>query len=47
MGTFGLSVDERVIAVGLASGILAAVAGCAMPAWRCLRMSIPSALKSD
>ena len=47
MGTFGLSVDERVVAVGLAAGVLTAVAGCAMPAWRCLRMSIPSALKSD
>jgi len=47
MGTFGLSVDSRVVAVGLAAGVLTAVAGCAMPAWRCLRMSIPSALKSD
>jgi putative ABC transport system permease protein len=47
MGTFGLAVDERVIATGLAAGLLTAVAGCVMPAVRCMRMSIPAALKSD
>ena len=30
-----------------AAGLLTAVAGCIMPAVRCMRMSIPAALKSD
>ncbi len=47
MGTFGIVVDERVVVLGLASGALVGIAGCIVPAIRCLRLAIPSALKSD
>ncbi|MBL9140562.1 MAG: ABC transporter permease, partial [Phycisphaerae bacterium] len=47
MGTFGIVVDERVVVLGLVSGALVGVAGCIVPAIRCLRLAIPSALKSD
>ena len=47
MGTFGLRIDERVVAIGLGAGLLVGVVGCVLPALRCLRMPLPSALKSD
>lgn len=47
MGTFGIAIDERVVVLGLLSGILVGVAGCIIPAVRCLRLSLPTALKSD
>ncbi|MEY2741259.1 MAG: hypothetical protein RL283_1361 [Actinomycetota bacterium] len=47
MGTFGIAVDEAVVAVGLAAGALVGVAGCIAPAVRCLRVPITVALKSD
>lgn len=47
MGTFGIVVDERVVALGLLAGVLVGTAGCIVPALRCLRMEIPAALKSE
>lgn len=47
MGTFGIVVDERVVALGLLAGALVGTAGCIVPAIRCLRMEIPAALKSE
>lgn len=47
MGTFGLRVDEAVVAIGLAAGALVGVAGCVLPAVRCLRVPLPVALKSE
>ena len=47
MGTFALAVDERTVAVGLAAGLITGIAGCVAPAFHCLRMPIPSALKAD
>lgn len=47
MGTFGIRIDERVVAIGLGAGLLVGVAGCVIPAVRCLRLPLPSALKSD
>ncbi len=46
MGVFGLTVDAPVVAVGLAAGLLLGVLGALPPAWRCLRMPIPVALRS-
>jgi putative ABC transport system permease protein len=47
MGTFGIKIDESVVAIGLATGLFVGVAGCVVPAIRCLRLPLPSALKSD
>ena len=47
MGTFGIRIDERVVAIGLGVGLLVGVAGCVIPAVRCLRLPLPAALKSD
>ena len=47
MGTFGIRIDERVVALGLGAGLLVGVAGCVIPAVRCLRLPLPAALKSD
>lgn len=47
MGTFGIKIDEFVVAIGLATGVFVGVAGCVVPAIRCLRLRLPSALKSD
>ena len=46
LGVFGLRVDPFVIAIGLTTGLLLGVAGAVPPAWRCLRMDIPAALKA-
>lgn len=46
MGSFGLTVDERVVGVGLAAGLLLGVVGALPPAVRCLRLPIPVALKA-
>jgi putative ABC transport system permease protein len=47
MGTFGIRIDERVVAIGLGAGLLVGVAGCVIPAVRCLRLPLPAALKTD
>ncbi len=47
MGTFGIKIDEFVVAIGLVTGLFVGAAGCVVPAIRCLRLPLPSALKSD
>jgi ABC-type antimicrobial peptide transport system permease subunit len=47
MGTFGIRVDETVVAIGIASGAFVGAAGCIAPAIRCLRTPLTTALKSD
>jgi putative ABC transport system permease protein len=47
MGAFGLLIDGQVLAGGLAAGVVLGVVGALPPAWRCLRMPIPEALKAS
>ena len=46
MGAFGLVIDETVVALGLLAGLALGVVGAVPPAVRCLRPSIPEALKA-
>jgi putative ABC transport system permease protein len=46
MGAFGLIVDSTVVLWGLAAAMALGVAGALPPAWRCLRLEIPVALKA-
>lgn len=46
LGAFGLRIDAFVLTVGLAAGLLLGIAGALPPAWRCLRLEIPVALKA-
>ena len=46
MGAFGLVVDGLALAVGLLAGLVLGLVGALPPAWRCLRLSIPVALKA-
>jgi putative ABC transport system permease protein len=46
MGAFGLRVDSAAMIVGLTSGLTLGLVGSLPPALRCLRLSIPTALKS-
>lgn len=46
MGAFGLLIDETVIGLGLACGLVLGVVGALPPAIRCLRPTIPVALKA-
>ena len=46
MGVFGLQINSEVLAAGLAVGILLGIIGAAVPAIRCLSLSIPQALRS-
>ncbi|MCC6951676.1 MAG: ABC transporter permease [Phycisphaerales bacterium] len=46
MGAFGLVIDERVVSLGLAAGLLLGVVGAVPPAIRCLRPAISVALKA-
>jgi putative ABC transport system permease protein len=45
-GAFGLVVDAPVILVGFGAGLALGLLGALPPAWRCLRLEIPVALKS-
>ena len=47
MGIFSLRVDAACVASGLAAGLLLGLIGSVPPTLRCLRVDIPSALKSD
>ena len=47
MGVFSLSVDATCVASGLGAGLLLGLLGSLPPTIRCLRTSIPTALKSD
>ncbi|QYU70884.1 FtsX-like permease family protein [Leptolyngbya sp. 15MV] len=46
MGAFGLLVDPIVIGIGLFAGLVLGLFGSLPPAARCLRLSIPVALKA-
>ena len=46
MGAFGLALDHEVITLGLGCGLLLGIFGALPPAVRCLRPSIPLALKA-
>jgi len=46
MGAFGLAIDEPVIGLGLLSGLALGVLGALPPAIKCLRPTIPLALKA-
>jgi len=46
LGAFGLIVDSPVVLVGLFAGLVLGVAGALGPTWRCLRLTIPTALKA-
>ncbi len=46
MGAFGLRIDAPVVAISLALGLLLGIIGVLPPAWRCLRLPIPSALRA-
>lgn len=46
MGAFGLVVDPMALGIGLGSGLLLGLVGALPPAWRCLRLTIPVALKA-
>jgi putative ABC transport system permease protein len=46
MGVFQLSVDSTALSIGLLAGLLVGVVGSIPPAVQCLRLPIPSALKS-
>lgn len=46
MGAFGLVIDETVIGLGLLTGLALGVVGALPPAIRCLRPTIPVALKA-
>lgn len=44
-GAFGLTVDAPVVLIGLSAGLALGILGSLPPAWRCLRLAIPVALK--
>jgi putative ABC transport system permease protein len=46
LGAFGLIVDSSVLLVGLVAGLILGAVGALPPAWRCLRLPIPTALKA-
>lgn len=46
MGAFGLIVDARVLAISLVVGFALGLLGALPPAFRCLRLPIPAALRS-
>lgn len=45
-GTFGLTVDAPVLGVALMAGLALGLFGALPPAWHCLRLAIPEALKA-
>jgi putative ABC transport system permease protein len=47
MGSFAVRVDLIAIGVGLAAGLVLGIVGAAIPALRCLRLPIPTALKAS
>lgn len=46
MGAFTLTMDAPVMALGLFTGLALGVIGALPPAWRCLRLPVPEALKT-
>lgn len=46
MGAFGLRIDAAAMAIALGAGVMLGLIGALPPAWRCLRMPIPDALRT-
>ncbi len=46
MGVFELMLNETTTLLGIGAGLVLGLLGALPPAWRCLRMSIPEALRS-
>lgn len=47
MGVFGIDIDTTVLAGALATGLALGIVGAIIPAWRCLRLPIPEALRTS
>ncbi|MEE2681071.1 MAG: ABC transporter permease [Planctomycetota bacterium] len=47
LGVFGIEIDNVVLAGALAAGLVLGVLGAIIPAWRCLRLPIPEALRTS
>ena len=47
MGAFELTIDAPVMLVALGAGLLVGLIGALPPAWRCLRLPIPEALRAS
>jgi ABC-type lipoprotein release transport system permease subunit len=47
MGVFGIEIDALVLAGGLAAGLLLGIVGALIPAWRCLQLPVPEALRAS
>jgi putative ABC transport system permease protein len=47
MGIFGIVIDSTVLAGALSAGVALGLIGALPPAWRCLRLPIAEALKSN
>jgi putative ABC transport system permease protein len=45
-GAFAMRVDSTVLLAGLGAGVALGLVGALPPAWRCLRLAIPTALKA-
>ena len=46
MGVFELTIDHRVLLSGLVAGLIIGLIGALPPAWRCLSLPIPEALRA-
>ena len=47
MGVFGIEINALVLAGGLAAGLLLGFIGALIPAWRCLHLPVPEALRAS
>ena len=47
MGVFGIEISAMVLAGGLLAGLLLGIVGALIPAWRCLHLPIPEALRTS
>ena len=47
LGVFGIEIDTLVLAGALTAGVTLGVLGAIIPAWRCLRLPIPEALRTS
>lgn len=47
MGAFGMIVDASVVAFSLSAGLVLGIVGALPPAWRCLRLPVPVAVRSE
>ena len=47
MGVFGIEINALVVAGGVFAGLLLGVVGALIPAWRCLQLPIPEALRTS